>query len=343
MPVGMLQVQGTIDVAQFWPSGTSDADTTKVVVTAAEDAFEFRPADGMPFRPTRFYAGAKVRGRGGTRPLVDAKGRIVIRLQGIDAPELHYRPAPLSPQEKSEAAAAVQDRFRALDRSYRQPLGATTTGALADFLQGYGAAVLPCRVWTRVDRPDEVFDTYGRLVGDIELDVARSAVNLNRWLAENGLAFPTFYSSMTDEEIGTLTQLAATARRARRGVWKRTTRAIPAFDFDLLEPAKGDVSVLDADAGPVLMPKLYRRQCSYAVRRRAGVTRASFQRYLEAGQDFCFRTDDFLRNGVHSAVPHTLASFVEAGRTVRFSPEALVFKEAASSLIGPGGKPVLRF
>jgi endonuclease YncB( thermonuclease family) len=339
----MLQVRGTIDVAQFWPQGTSDADTTKVLVIAAEDAFEFRAADALPFNLTRFHVGAKVRGRGGTKAVLDAEGRVVIRLQGIDAPELHYRPAPLSPQEKSEALAAAQERFRALNRSYRQPLGATTTNALAAFLQGFSTASVPCRVWTRVDHPDEVFDTYGRLVGDIEVEAPRGAVNVNQWLAENGLAFPTFYSSMTDEEIGAITQRALAARHARRGIWKRATRTIPPFGFQLLEPAKGDTLVLEDDAGPVLMPKLYRRQCSHAVRRRVGITRAGFQSYLEAAQDFCFRTDDFLRNGVHSAVPHTLASFVEDGRTLRFAPEALVFKEAASTLVGPDGKRVLDF
>ena len=32
MPVGLLEVEGTIKVSQFWPEGRSDADTTKVVV-----------------------------------------------------------------------------------------------------------------------------------------------------------------------------------------------------------------------------------------------------------------------------------------------------------------------
>jgi hypothetical protein len=27
---GMLRIRGTIDLSQFWPSGQSDADTTKI-------------------------------------------------------------------------------------------------------------------------------------------------------------------------------------------------------------------------------------------------------------------------------------------------------------------------
>lgn len=40
MPVGLLEVEGTIEVGQFWPEGRSDADTTKVVVSMAPDASE---------------------------------------------------------------------------------------------------------------------------------------------------------------------------------------------------------------------------------------------------------------------------------------------------------------
>ena len=32
MPVGLIEVEGTIEVSQLWPEGRSDADTTKVVV-----------------------------------------------------------------------------------------------------------------------------------------------------------------------------------------------------------------------------------------------------------------------------------------------------------------------
>ncbi|WP_271529888.1 hypothetical protein [Bradyrhizobium sp. CCBAU 25338] len=38
MPVGLPEVEGTIDVGRFWPEGRSDADTAKVLVTVAPDA-----------------------------------------------------------------------------------------------------------------------------------------------------------------------------------------------------------------------------------------------------------------------------------------------------------------
>jgi hypothetical protein len=66
MPVGLLEVRGTIDVSQFWPEGRSDADTTKVVVSLAPDAIRFRKNDGAPFQPTHIFEGAKVKGRTAT-------------------------------------------------------------------------------------------------------------------------------------------------------------------------------------------------------------------------------------------------------------------------------------
>ena len=39
MANGLLEVSGTIDLSQFWPQGSSDADTTKVLVTIGDNAF----------------------------------------------------------------------------------------------------------------------------------------------------------------------------------------------------------------------------------------------------------------------------------------------------------------
>lgn len=40
MPVGLLEVEDTIKVGQFWPEGRSHADSTKIVVGIAPDASE---------------------------------------------------------------------------------------------------------------------------------------------------------------------------------------------------------------------------------------------------------------------------------------------------------------
>ncbi len=86
---GVLRVKGTIDLAQFWPDGESDADTTKIKVEVGANSFSFA-ADGKTFKTTQAYFGTVVRGAS-SDPVIDKQGRITVRLQGIDAPELHYR------------------------------------------------------------------------------------------------------------------------------------------------------------------------------------------------------------------------------------------------------------
>ena len=88
MATGLLQVSGTLDTSQFWPAGESDGDTVKVAVDG--NSFTFRPFPTAPFRTTHVFEGARVRGRG-TKNVIDTKGRIDVRLQGIDARQADFR------------------------------------------------------------------------------------------------------------------------------------------------------------------------------------------------------------------------------------------------------------
>jgi endonuclease YncB( thermonuclease family) len=342
MTKGTLEVAGTITVSQFWPEGKSDADTASIVIDVTEDSFRFRRHEGAPFQVTRFFQGAVVLGRRRKEPVSPA-GKMTIRLQGIDAPELHYRPSALSKEEKNAASAAKIQAFKAVNHSYRQRLGATASKALHDFVRRARADTVACRVFTHVDKPNEVFDTYGRFVGDIEITVDGTRADINHWLIENGWAFPGFYASMNDDEIMTLSRLAAAARRARKGIWPNFSKTIGSFDFDLLEPKKGETEVLADDKGSVIFPKLYRRQTNWAARKKAKITSIELQSFLERQADFCFETDDFLENGVASATRHDFADFVRGGRTAEFDPDGLVFSEAKSTIIGPNKKPITDF
>jgi hypothetical protein len=51
--MGLLQVEGTLDLAQFWPSETSDGDTARVLVQRVT----------YEGKRTRALDGAHVRGR----------------------------------------------------------------------------------------------------------------------------------------------------------------------------------------------------------------------------------------------------------------------------------------
>jgi len=343
---GLLEVDGTIDVAQFWPAGHSDADTAKVLVTVAADGVRFREEASKPFRVTHFLDGATVGipVKGKFKPAVNAKGQLTIRLQGIDAPELHFQPSAL---EKSEfpgldgpgfAAKKKQYHDAKVVHPYRQLLGATSSKALHDFLASGGHPVLPCRVFTQVDVPNDVFDKYGRMVADIEVTIGGKTVNINQWTVRTGASFPTFYSSMSNSEIKTLRALGKTAQSKKLGAWKHLSKTIGAFDFTLLEPKIGETSVLATDAGPVIFPKLYRRQTNWAARKKAAVSKATLQQFLDAQKsDQCYRTDDFLANGEHQAHKFQFSTLVKAGKTILFEPDGIVVKEdvAAVTIHGP--------
>jgi endonuclease YncB( thermonuclease family) len=156
MADGRLEVEGEIDVDQFWPAGTSDADTTKIKVKTTGTSFKFRPHIGAPFKVTNAFSKATVHGKT-TKPAIDSKGFITVRLQGIDAPELHYQPSAAlktSEQSKKQHEAYLKWNFE-----YRQPLAESATVAGATFLKRGGATKLKCTVISFVDSPNDVLDT----------------------------------------------------------------------------------------------------------------------------------------------------------------------------------------
>src|SRR5262249_38625330 len=75
----------------------------------------------------------------------------IVRLQGVDAPELHYRPL-----------------VRAA-RVWRQPGAESAVLALVAFLTelARGGSEGACVVTTEGDKPNDVFDIYARFIGDL--------------------------------------------------------------------------------------------------------------------------------------------------------------------------------
>ncbi len=332
MATGLLTVTGTIALDQFWPGGSSDADTVKVVLADAASAFQFAPSPGAGKRPTRAFLGATVRGKSGAKPAIDKKNRITVRLQGIDAPELHYRPSPLG--RSSAITPAQRDAFKKVNREYRQHFGKQAAKALGDALLGFGQPVLPCSVVTAVEHPNDVCDTYARFIGDVIVHLDGPRLNVNQWLVEQAWAFPAFYDSMTAQEIRTLLAALKKARKFSSRLWPHLTQQLGAFSFKLLLT---DFVPPNADAGPVAIPKLFRRHCSWACRKAAQIPVGGFKKYLTGDTTKLFLTKEFLKSGPKN--PHTLAEYFSGG-AFGLRPEDMVFHEDPSTLIGPDGQPV---
>jgi len=332
MATGLLEVHGTIDLTQFWPTGESDADTTKVLLSVGPDAFQFRAKPKEAFKVTHAFEGATAKGRG-SKEVIDKKGRVTIRLQGIDAPELHYRP-----QFPTKLDSAQQAAFSAVNADFRQFYGETSTTALAAHLRKIGKSPLPCVVRTEVDSPDDVFDTYGRLIGDIWVTDGGKDADVNHWLVENGWAFQTYYVSMSPGEIHGVEILAAAAEQKKLGIWKHLSLDAKEFDWKLVCRLHG-VPAPVSDVGPVLMPKVFRRFSTYSVAHKAGIPVGTFDAYLKAHQDACVKATDFFSQG-GAAPKHHLDEFVDGKGHLSFKPGDLVFDEAPSHLVGPTGQPV---
>jgi endonuclease YncB( thermonuclease family) len=338
MANGLLQVMGTIDVGQFWPTGSADADTTKILVDTTPGGFQFRPAAGQPFATTQAFSNATVVGKI-RKSAIDSQGRITVRLQGIDAPELHYRPsALLKPKDRTDQQ---HELYLERNEEYRQLLAETATLSLTELLQSAGQDPLPCRVISAVDEPNEVFDTYGRFIGDILVAVTGQEINVNTWLARNGWAFPAFYNSMSEEEILTLWNASDLAWQEGVGVWPHLPDNVGNLDWDLIyrRPSTNPVPDPMADSGDTIIPKIFRRLSTWAVNRYAKMATGSFHKYLGEHPDHCLLTEEFLEQGEASTI-HQLDEFVHADGFVELWPEQIVFREAPSRLIGPGGADV---
>lgn len=330
MPTGLLEVTGRLDLGQFWPKGKSDADTAHVVLDGP-DPFRFRPHPGAPFTVTHAFEDAVVKGNG-NKPPINAKNKsITVRFQGIDAPELHYRPQH---DRKLKLADRIKALFKKFNKEYRQFQGETCVYSLAQHIGADG--VVACKVVTRVDHPNDVFDTYGRFIGDIVLD--RGQLNINEWLLERGYALPTFYNSMDADEIERLTDIADGARKARLGVWGKGlfTQSTPNFNPALVYE-KGPFKA-SADRGACIVPKLFRRQTNWFACSNAGIVKGGFFNFLKQGKDLCAETNDFLAHGATAANYEAFWNFVSPQLKLDVRPYDLVFKEEPSKLVGPGGK-----
>jgi endonuclease YncB( thermonuclease family) len=332
MATGLLRVTGSIRLSQFWPSGESDADTIVLDIPAA-GAFAFRPAPDSSFQPTDVFYNAHVRGRSGSKPAVDNKNRLHIRLQGVDSPELHYLAHLLT--KKSEMSSKQLQHCKDWNKTYRQHYGESAAAALGNELGNQES--LPCEVTSAVDEPNDVFDTYARMVGDVFVHLGGEKVHVNKWLVEKGWAYPAFYTSMSKDEIQLLLKAAKTA--AAKNIWEDYSSKVGTLETTLLERRSTSHPTLMPDGGQLLFPKLFRRLVEWTVNKKIGLLRDDFSPWLKAKSDKCYLTEEFLNSALTSSSlkQHQFSDFVK-GKTVAFAPQDLVFSEEDSTLVGGDGK-----
>ena len=331
--MGLLRVKGSIDIDQFWPTGAgnilSDADTVHVRVDPAT-SFVF---EGNPTRAFDFAWVTTRKNKDGTRSptyvIVSQQkpdAHIKIRLQGIDAPELHYR----VDQKKLEV---------------RQRWGKRATAELRKFLKSRASGMqIDCHVETFVKSPNDVFDKYGRFVGDIIIGTGSSILNVNHWLIEKGWAIPAYYNSMKLGEINDINSVWLSGKGGfRKSIVQRATD-----DMYGLPAGKGGDNPAQAktDKGTLVFPKLFRRLVGFKENPSGAATLQEFLALPAHKNDLVIKLADFkkltpaqreqpVKKGAPVVPLHTL---VTDGNRLDPKPEDLVFVEAPAVLKNSTGK-----
>ena len=332
--MGLLRIKGSIDLNQFWPTGKSpnilsDADTVHVQVDP-KTSFVF---EGNITRAFDFAWVTTRKHKDGSRSpnyvIVSQQtgnAHVKIRLQGIDAPELHYR----VDQKKTEV---------------RQNWGKRATFELRKFLKSRASGMkIDCHVETLVKSPNDVFDMYGRFVGDIIVGTDDDG-NVNHWLVKNGWAFPTHYNSMQLGEIDAINKRWA---KTRGGFLKSIVNRASDDMYGLAAGKAGDSSAdVQKDKGKLVLPKLFRRLVAYKENSKGATSLEAFLVLPSKKHDLVINLADFKKLTVTQRAHPTkkagvplinLHTLVTSGNRLDRKPENLVFVEEPAVLKNSTGK-----
>ena len=346
--MGTLRITGIIELDQFWPVRDSDADTTKIKLTVGDNSFEYKEDGATSFKKTTVFKDAISRGQG-SRPVIKTSKKtgeqtITVRLQGVDAPELHYKAAAL--KTSPEITPAKRAKFNELNEERRQCFAESATVALFKHLQQFSAdqVIVEAIFESTVDKPFEVVDTYGRFIGNIFVNNDK---DVNLWLVENGWCSPAFYTSMSKEEI----EAFLTAWKKGKKIKGRTSKSLikdaSKFDENLLYRRPGTVEdfKIGDDKGKTIMPKIYRRQVSWIVSKKAKVISAgtSFKTQLKKSPDQLVLLNDFLSDGLTASTVHALHDFISDENKILKKPEELIFQEKPGTLVNASGKKIVEW
>jgi endonuclease YncB( thermonuclease family) len=342
--MGHIEIKGNINIHQFWPVGRSDADTTKINLKLNEDSFLFFPGGSAKPVKTKVFLNGKVKPASGqsVNPVKyagTARQYITLRLEGIDAPELHYRfydPATLAKYNGIS-------KFKKYNIDYRQYFSEISTRALSDMLNIYANpdGLVPAVFYSNnINKPGDVCDIYGRFVGYILIN--NKKINVNEWLLSHGLVFPAFYDSALESEIDSLINIYHQAKKKQNTMLAYYSDKNLSFDFKLLFRPNGKPDP-SKDMGKLILPKLFRRFCCYSILHKSEITSESFDDYLKSKKDDKLIMTSKFRSFIQSHKKSTFEGLIRISdiyKNVKLTvdPEQIVFIEGGSDLIDPVSK-----
>jgi len=230
--------------------------------------------------------------RGASRLDVANDTTVQVRLEGIDAPELHYlaRAQRLADRARDTLMRALGIAFFRVEHDYVREGDHARGTIVARGVDGHGRVIAYA---FRDEAP---------------LDVARS---VNATMLREGLAYPLAYDTQPDEHRAVFVRLARDAGRAARGVWALDRTR----EFALA--SAGSIGT----RGALIFPKLFRRCVAFLTDRVSGF-RGGIGAWLqsEAGP-----ANDVVIVAGRLRRLHELVAHAEHGVTTTIEPTRVVF------------------
>lgn len=339
---GQVKITGKIyikDTDTFNGSGIKDADTIHLNVFS--DSVSFRNNEDADWKVNLkvldncFYKDEEH----GLKPVIERHASfslIKVRLQGIDSPELHYSAIQNDVKLTAEQQALFE---KEKDISYRQKWGGISSKELFDKVKPYfysenGKTFVDAYMLSKVDKPSNLFDKFGRAIGDVY--ISETNENINKWLVKNGWAFPDFYNSMSETEIIELQNLGDHATNPYEGIRGSYSQELVPFDSSLIFDFNNPQIDYGQDKGKINLPKFFRKQVDYEILKRCGIPYTNLKEFIQLTDRKCYKTEEVLNN---SSVPalYSLASFMDEGDRINVHPGGLIYIESSSQLFDVKG------
>jgi endonuclease YncB( thermonuclease family) len=255
--------------------------------------------DSLRFRPDNVKLLEQLKNPSRIRPAAD--GTVQLRMEGIDAPELHFGDLEQPLGAESRDVLLEKMGFRGLkieNRIVKNAKPRTVRGAiLSQAAEGNGRPIS----YVFVGRFADGFTDGARIA--LNNEILEQSQNVK--MLANGMAYYTVYSSTPLEQRAYLREVTLKARAKKRGVWATDKSS----EFVLRSQKDIDKN------GQLILPKFFRRASSYLEAIKAREFKGNLKQWLVWTQQKQSQNDKVQMDGVQKR----LSEWLEVrGNTVRF-------------------------